>query len=67
MFDLVSKICSVRFIEVKFHLKSQFSVYFTQVSAVECPLYRGDFMRSFTVVILMTMMERQQIEIRKGA
>ena len=45
LFDLVTKICFVRFIEVTFYLEAQFSVHFTQVSDLECPLYRGDFMR----------------------
>ena len=45
LFDLVSKICFVRFIEVKFDRRTQLSVRFTQVSALECPLYKGDFMR----------------------
>ena len=35
LFDLVSEICYVRFIEVKFHLGTQVSVRFTQVSALE--------------------------------
>ena len=45
MFDLFSKICFVRFVEVKFHLGAQLFVRFAQVSALECPLYRVDFMR----------------------
>ena len=31
--------------KVIFYLGAQLSVHFTQVSALECPLYRGDFMR----------------------
>ena len=45
LFDLVSKICIVRLIEGKVHLGTQFAVRYTQISALECPLYRGDFMK----------------------
>ena len=44
LFDLVSKILFVRFIEVKVHLGAQLFVRFRLVDALECPLYRGDFM-----------------------
>ena len=44
LFDLVSKNWFVCFIEVKFHRGVQLSVRFTQVSALECPHFRGDFM-----------------------
>ena len=42
---VVSKICFVRFIDVKFYLEAKVSVCFRQVSALECPLYRGHFIR----------------------
>ena len=45
LFDLVSKIWVVRFIEIKFNLRVKLSVRLTQVSALECQLYGGNFIR----------------------
>ena len=45
LFDFVWKIWVVRFIMVKFHFGARFSIRFTQESVLECPLYRGNFMR----------------------
>ena len=45
LFDLVSHIYFVRFIQVKFHLGAKLSVRFTHVSALDCPLYLGYFMK----------------------
>ena len=47
-FALVSNFRVVCFVEVKFHIRSKFSVCFTQVSALECPLYRGNFYKDLT-------------------
>ena len=39
------KIRSVHFTDIKFHLRAKFSVRLIQVSTLECPLCRANFMR----------------------
>ena len=45
LFDWFQKMWYVRFVEVKFHLKAKVSVRFIQMSALERPLYKGNFMK----------------------
>ena len=59
--SLDSKVWFVRFIEVKFHLGAEVSVRFKQVSALECPLYRGDFTRKQRGPNFLSTLQRCQL------